>query len=410
MTRIRALKCRDCGKEYPPEKLHFCQECFAPLEVEYSYNEIELNTKELRNRPETLWKYFELFPINDKDNIVDLGAGYTHLHKCKKLSKKIGIRELYIKDDTTNPTHSFKDRPASIAVSKALEFGSNGVGCVSTGNLAAATAAHAAKAGLECNIFIPSNIEANKIIQASIYGARLISINGTYDDANRLAVQASENYNWPIVNINLRSYYVEGSKSLAYETCEQMDWDLPDHVIVPSASGALLCAINRGFGDLRKLDLIEKKDVKISCAQGEGCSPIVQAYRSGENEIIPIENPETIAKSLAIGDPGDGIYALKTIRDTKGFAESANDAEIVDAIKLLAKTEGIFSEPAGGVTVATLKKLVDQGEISPDERVVCYVTASGFKAIEAIERSIPTPISIDGKLEALTKVVSKNVR
>ncbi len=407
MARLKALRCRECSREYPLTKLHFCKECFGPLEVVYNFDEIEIDSKELRDRPKTLWRYFELFPINDKEKIVDLGAGYTPMHKCHRLSKEIGIRELYIKNDTTNPTYSFKDRPASIAVSKTLEFGSNGVACVSTGNLAAATAAHATKAGLECNIFIPSNIEINKIFQASIYGARLLSINGTYDDANRLAIQASENYDWPIVNVNLRPYYVEGSKSLAFETCEQLDWGLPDHVIVPTASGALLCAINRGFGELRRLDLTENVGAKITCAQPEGCSPIVQAYKSKKIDVIPIENPDTVAKSLAIGDPSDGIYALKTIRETKGSAESATDEEIVDAIKLLAKTEGIFSEPAGGVTIAVLKKMVEQGELSPDERVVCYVTASGLKAVEAIERDILKPIPIDGELRALTRVVGK---
>jgi threonine synthase len=406
VTRIKALKCRECGKEYPAKKIYYCQECFAPLEVIYNYEKIEITPKELNNRPKTLWRYFELFPINDKKNIVDLGAGFTNLHKCDELSEKIGIKDLYVKNDTTNPTYSFKDRPASIAVTKALEFGSDGVGCVSTGNLAAATAAHAAKVGLKCNIFIPNNLEANKIIQSSIYGARLISINGTYDDANRLALQASEIYDWPIVNVNLRPYYAEGSKSLAYETCEQLDWDVPDHVVVPTASGALLCAIDRGFKDFIKLDLIENKNVKISAAQPEGCSPIVQSHQAGRNEITPVEHPDTVAKSLAIGDPGDGIYALKTIDETKGFAESATDAEIIDAIKLLAKTEGIFSEPAGGVTIAVLKKMVELGDISPDEKVVCYVTGSGFKAIEAVKGLIPELIQIDGEVEVLQNVIS----
>jgi threonine synthase len=406
VTRIKALKCRECGKEYPAIKIYYCQECFAPLEVIYNYDKIEINPKELYKRPKTLWRYFELFPINDKKKIVDLGAGFTNLHKCNELSKKIGIRDLYVKNDTTNPTYSFKDRPASIAVTKALEFGSDGVGCVSTGNLAAATAAHAAKAGLRCSIFIPNNIEANKIIQSSIYGARLVSINGTYDDANRLALQASEIYDWPIVNVNLRPYYAEGSKSLAYETCEQLDWDVPDHVVVPTASGALLCAIDRGFNDFKKLDFIENKNVKISAAQPKGCSPIVQSYKDGRNEITPVEYPDTVAKSLAIGDPGDGIYALKTIDETKGFAESATDAEIIDAIKLLAKTEGIFSEPAGSVTIAVLKKMVEQGDISPDEKVVCYVTGSGFKSIEAIKGLTPELIQIDREIETLTSIIS----
>jgi len=337
---------------------------------------------------------------------VDLGAGYTILHECARLTNALGLRTLYIKDDTVNPTYSFKDRPATVAVSKAQEFGAKAVGCASTGNLAAAMAAHAAKAGLPCYVFVPADIELNKIVQASTYGARIVAVKGTYDDANRLAAQASEAYNWAFANINIRPYYVEGSKTLAFEVCEQLGWETPDHVIVPVASGALLCAIWRGFKEFKQLNLIDNTRIKVTGAQPSGCSPVVNAFKSNTLDVDPIEYPDTIAKSLAIGDPGDGVYAVKTIRESGGVAESATDAEILNAIELLAKTEGIFTEPAGAVTVAVLKKLVESGEISPDEKVVCYVTGNGLKATEAILNRVPKPVEIEPKLESLAKIIS----
>jgi len=334
-----------------------------------------------------------------------LGAGYTILHKSQRLAKLLGIKDLYFKDDTVNPTYSFKDRPATVGVSKALEFGVEAVGCASTGNLAGATAAHAAKAGIPCYIFVPVGIELNKIVQASTYGAKIIVVKGTYDDANRLAAQAAENHNWALLNINIRSYYVEGSKTLAYEVCEQLDWNPPDHVIVPTASGALLCAISKGFKEFCELGLIKENRVKISCAQPYGCSPIVSAFKTGSSEILPVEHPETIAKSLAIGEPGDGAYTLRTVQETGGSAESVTDSEIVNAIQLLAKTEGIFTEPAGGVALATLKKLVGQGDISPDEKIVCYITGNGLKTTETLLNHIPKPVEVEPKIELLATAV-----
>lgn len=336
---------------------------------------------------------------------MDLGAGYTILHKCDGLADVLGLKTLYIKDDTVNPTYSFKDRPAAVAVSKALEFDAGAVGCPSTGNLAAAVAAHAAKVSLPCYIFVPADIEISKIVQATTYGARIVAVKGTYDEVNRLAAQASEKYNWALANINIRPYYVEGSKTLAFEVCEQLQWETPDHVIVPVASGALLCAIWRGFNQLKQLNLIPDTLVKITGAQPLGCSPVVNAFKSNTFDINPIEHPQTIAKSLAIGDPGDGFYALKTIHESRGLAESATDTAILDAIHLLAEKEGIFAEPAGAVTVAVVKKLVEQGEISPDEEVVCYVTGSGFKATDTILNSISKPIEIEPKLESLATIL-----
>jgi len=403
---IKALKCRECGEEFPPVRIYACERCFGPLEVVYNLDSIELDRKSFKKRPDTLWRYHELLPIEDKPKIVDLGAGFTTLRKCKRLAKALRLKSLYIKDDTVNPTGSFKDRPATVAVSKALEFGYKAVGCASTGNLAAATAAHAAKAGMPCYVFIPSNIEVNKTLQAATYGAKIIAVKGTYDEANRLAAQALDEYDWALVNINLRPYYVEGSKTLGFETCEQLGWRAPDNIIIPMGSGALLCAIGRSLKQFRDLGLIDELKTKIIGAQPQGCSPIVSAFKSNSGDVIPVENPKTIAESLAIGDPGDGIYALKIIRESGGVAESATDEEIMEGIKLLAKTEGTFAEPAGGVTIAILKKLTELGEIPRDEEIVCCVTGSGFKSSETILKSIPKHVEIEPSIEELKKIVT----
>lgn len=364
---------------------------------------MELDRKSFQNRPNTVWRYFELLPVQDKTKIVDLGAGYTLLHKCNRLTKALGLKTLYVKDDSVNPTYSFKDRPATVAASKALEFETKAFGAASTGNLAAAVAAHAAKAGLPCYVFIPADIEPSKIVQASTYGAKIVAVKGTYDDANRLAAQVSETYDWAFANINLRPYYVEGSKTLAFEVCEQLEWETPDHVIVPMGSGALLCAIWRGFNQFKKLNLIENAKIRVSGAQPSGCSPIVNSFKSNSEDVTPIEYPDTIAKSLAIGDPGDGVNAVNTIRQSGGTAESVTDSEILEAINLLAKTEGVFTEPAGGVTVAVLKKLVECGEVSPDEKVVCYVTGNGLKATETFLIHIPKPLQVEPNLDSFAK-------
>lgn len=402
---IKALKCRECGKEFPPIKIAACENCFGPLEVVYNLDLIELDRTSFTKRPDTLWRYHELLPVENATKIVDLGAGFTRLRECKRLAEKVRVRKLFVKDDTLNPTGSFKDRPATVAVSKALEFGFKAVGCASTGNLAAATAAHASKAGLPCYVFIPSNIEVNKILQAATYGANIIAVKGTYDEANRLAAQATDEYDWALVNINVRPYYVEGSKTLAFETCEQLDWKAPDNIIIPMGSGALLCAVWRGLKQFRNLGLIDELNTKILGAQPHGCSPIVSAFKSKADDIIPVESPKTIAKSLAIGDPGDGIYALNAIRESGGAAEYATDKEIIDGIKLLAKTEGIFAEPAGGVTIAVLKKLLESGQVSRDEEVVCCVTGSGFKSADTILKSIPKPVEIEPSIEELAKII-----
>lgn len=375
----------------------------------YDYENISLTKDVLKGRPQNLWRYFELLPINDTENTVDLGAGYTTLQKCEELGKRIGVKNLFIKNDTTNPTYSFKDRPASVAVSKALEFHTKAVGCASTGNLAAATAAHAAKAGLPCYVFIPEGIEPNKIAQTAAYGARIIKVKGTYDETNRLAYQAAELYDIDIVNINLRPYYVEGSKTLAYEVCEQLDWHTPDRVVIPTASGAMLCAIEKGFREFKELGLTDNVNTTLVCAQAEGCAPIVKSFNTSSSQIQPIENPETVAHSLAIGDPGDGIYVLEKLRRSRGTAEAATDKEITDAIELLAQTEGIFAEPAGGVSVAVLKKLAERGEIDPNERVVCYVTGNGLKSPEALTNQITASIPIEPRIQSFANMMEGEI-
>lgn len=390
MGSIRSLKCRECGKEYEPQFRYVCEDCFGPLDVLYRLEGMGINRHTFESREKTYWRYFELLPIADKSNIVSLNAGLTPLQTADKLGATLGVKNLYIKNDSVNPTFSFKDRPAGVAVSRAKETRLKAVGCASTGNLASATAAHAAKAGLPCYIFAPSDIEHVKIAQALSYGAEFVAVEGTYDDANRVASIIGDSKGFGIVNINMRPYYVEGSKTLAYEVAEQLGWKVPDSLIIPVGSGAMLNAICKGFEELHSLGLIDSvKNMKIIAAQPHGCAPIVDAFKRNSDEVIPVERPETIAKSLAIGDPGDGIYVLKRLKQYNGIAEEAKDAEIADSILLLAKTEGIFTEPAGGVSVAVLRKLVEENKLEKDESIVCYVTGNGLKTTEAIIGLLP---------------------
>src|ERR1051326_731314 len=388
MGSISSLKCRECGKEYGPQFRYVCEDCFGPLDV--MYNAPLLNRHSFDLREKTYWRYFELLPIADKSNIVSLNAGLTPLQQADRLGKKLGLANLYVKNDSVNPTFSFKDRPAGVAVSRAKETGLRAVGCASTGNLAAATAAHAAKADLPCYIFAPSDIEHVKIAQALSYGAEFVAVEGTYDDANRVASIIGDSKGIGVVNINMRPYYVEGSKTLAFEVAEQLNWQVPDNLIIPVGSGAMLNAICKGFEELERLGFINNvANLKITAAQPHGCAPVVSAFKRKSNDVIPVERPETIAKSLAIGDPGDGLYVLKRLRQYNGIAEEATDEEIIDGILRLAKTEGIFTEPAGGVSVAVLRKLIEDGEIDNDETVVCYITGNGLKSTEAIIDVLP---------------------
>ena len=398
------LQCRECKKEYDPTFKYICDECFGPLDVHYNFPSLTKNT--FVNREQTYWRYFELLPITDKSNIVSISAGMTPLVKAEKLGKAIGLNNLYIKNDSVNPTFSFKDRPAGVAVSKAKEFGLGSVGCASTGNLAAATAAHAAKAGLPCYIFAPSDIEHAKITQALSYGSHYIAVDGTYDDANRIAAQVGDSKGVGIVNINMRSYYVEGSKTLAYEVAEQLNWQVPDQLIVPTGSGAMLNAICKGFEELETVSLVNQvSQMHMNCAQANGCAPIVTAFKKNSTDVVPVESPDTVAKSLAIGDPGDGRYVLKRLKQFNGIAEESNNKEILDAILLLAKTEGIFTEPAGGVSVAVLKKMVEQGQIDKNEITVCYVTGNGLKATESLMEVLPKPEVMQPDVAKISAVV-----
>ena len=398
------LQCRECKKEYDSTFKYICDECFGPLDVHYNFPSI---TKDIfTNREQTYWRYFELLPIIDKSNIVSINAGMTPLVKAEKLGKKIGLNNLYIKNDSVNPTFSFKDRPAGVAISKAKEFGLSSVGCASTGNLASATAAHAAKGDFPCYIFAPSDIEHAKIVQALSYGANYISVDGTYDDANRIAAQIGDSKGVGIVNINMRSYYVEGSKTLAYEVAEQLDWQVPDQLIVPTGSGAMLNAICKGFEELETLSLVNNvSGMHMNCAQAHGCAPIVDAFKNNSDDVIPVEEPDTVAKSLAIGDPGDGRYVLKRLKQYNGIAQESNNKEILDAILLLAKTEGIFTEPAGGVSIAVLKKMIDDGRIDKDETTVCYVTGNGLKATESIMQVLTKPEVMQADVAKISAVV-----
>ncbi len=404
MGIVKALKCRECGMEYDQKLKYICDECFGPLDV--VYESIKVNRETFALREKTYWRYFELLPIHDKSNIVSLDAGFTPLQKADRLASVLGLKNLYIKNDSMNPTFSFKDRPAGVAISKAKELKLKTVGCASTGNLASAAAAHAARANMECYIFAPSDIERAKISQTLAYSAEYIGVDGTYDDANRLATQVADSKGIGVVNVNMRPYYVEGSKTLALEVAEQLSWNTPDHLVIPVASGAMLHSICQGFEELHELGLLNGiSNLKVTAAQGKGCAPIVDAFKRNSEEIIPVEHPDTIAKSLAIGDPGDGLYALRKIKEYNGFAEDVSDKEIINAIILLAKTEGIFTEPAGGVAVAVLKKLVEEGKIDRNESIICYVTGNGLKTTEAIVDMIPEPKIVKPDIAQVSAVV-----
>jgi len=398
-----SLKCRECERTYEPGPIYFCEWCFGPLEVTYDYDGIsEIVTRErIEAGPPSLWRYADLLPVSHSAR-ADLGAGLTPLIKADRLAKELGLNDLWIKNDSLNPTNSFKDRPVTVALSKAVEFGFKTVACASTGNLANSVAAHAAHAGLDSYVFVPHDIEPAKIVAAAILG-NVVEVEGNYDAVNRLCVELHDTYEWGFANINLRPYYAEGSKTIAFETAEQLGWKLPDHVIVPVASGALLTKVKKGFDELVEVGLVpDDHEVRVSGAQAEGCSPVAVAFENGSEDIRP-QKPDTIAKSLAIGDPADGYYALRAVRKSGGAVAAVTDEETVDAIRLLARTEGIFTEPAGGVTIASLVKLASQGIVEPSERVVAFVTGHGLKTPEVVEaRALARiPANVAGFQEAL---------
>lgn len=398
--KMRGLKCRECGTYYPLEALHVCEFCFGPLEVDYDYDYLRtiVSRQSIESGPPNLWRYKDLLPV-EGENLVNLGTGFTPLIKAERLGKRLGLRNLFIKNDTANPTWSFKDRVVSVAVTKAIEFGFDTVACASTGNLGNAVAAHAAHTGLKCFIFIPADLELGKVIGSLIYNPTLVAVKGNYDEVNRLCAEIASTMNWGFVNINLRPYYAEGSKTLGFEVVEQLGWKAPDHIVVPMASGSLLTKVWKALKELHRLGLIDDLPTKVHGAQPEGCSPIVRALKENAEFVRPVK-PNTIVKSLAIGNPADGIYALQAMRESGGFAEAATDEEVIEGIKLLAETEGIFTETAGGVTVAVLKKLVEQGIIGSDETVVALITGCGLKTQEVVSDKVAQPIVIEPNLKA----------
>src|SRR5487761_1225051 len=369
---VTGLRCRECGRTFPVAALHVCDYCFGPLEVAYDYEAIAatVTRERIAAGPRSIWRYRDLLPADDVAP-VELGAGFTPLVRADRLAAELGLGELWIKDDTANPTGSFKDRVVSVALTKARQLGFKVAACASTGNLANSVAAHAARAGMASVVLIPSDLEAAKITMTSVYGGTVVSVRGTYDEVNRLCAElTSEHPSWAFVNVNVRTYYAEGSKTLAFEIAEQLGWQAPDHVVAPVASGSQLTKVAKGFAELGTVGLLDEvPEVRISGAQAEGCSPVATAFAEGSDAIRPVK-PHTIAKSLSIGNPADGWYALQAVRRSGGALAAVTDDEIVDAIRLLARTEGVFAETAGGVTVATLAKLAREGVITKDEVVV----------------------------------------
>ncbi len=408
MGHIRGLKCRECGREYPIEPIYVCEFCFGPLEVAYDYKSIAkaLNKKEIEKREKSLWRYRELLPI-DGEPQVGLTSGYTPLVKADNLAKELGMEELYLKDDTVvHPTLSFKDRVVSVALTKAKEFGFDTVACASTGNLAHSVSAHGARAGLKRFIFIPASLEPSKIIASLVYEPNLVAVDGNYDDVNRLCSEIANKYSWAFVNINIRPFYAEGSKTLGFEIIEQLGWKAPDNVVVPCASGSLLTKVWKSFKEFKDIGIIKALGTKVFAAQATGCSPIVTAIKQGTDVIRPVK-PTTIAKSLAIGNPADGFYASQVVRETGGAGEDVSDREIIDAIKLLARTEGIFAETAGGVTLASAKKLIAAGKIRRDEVTVICITGNGLKTQEALQGNVASPHYIKPNIASFEEVLKK---
>src|SRR5215468_10158462 len=410
MSHAKGLRCRECSAETPIAPLHVCETCFGPLEVQYDYDAIRrvLTREAIERRPRNLWRYRELLPIEGEPQI-GLHSGFTPLVRADRLAAVLGVKELWVKDDSVNhPTFSYKDRVVSVAISKAIEFGFDTVSCASTGNLANSVSAHA---GLSCYIFIPDDLEQGKVIGSTIYGPRAVAIRGNYDDVNRLCSEIADKYGWAFVNINVRPYYTEGAKTYGFEVAEQLGWRLPQHIVVPTAGGTILPKIAKAFRELRDLGLVDG-DFKIYSAQAAGCAPVIQALHKATDLIAPVR-PQTIAKSIAIGNPADGYYVLKAVRESGGWGESVTDAEIVDGIHLLARTEGIFTEPAGGTTVAVTRKLIELGRIPRCESIVISVTGNGYKTVEAVTASVASPFVINARLrefDALYEQLAPAVR
>ncbi|MFM9110619.1 MAG: threonine synthase [Prochlorococcaceae cyanobacterium] len=398
-TTFTGLRCKECGQPYEASARHVCEDvCFGPLEVVYDYEAIRrrVSRATIEAGPVSIWRYRDFLPI--EGDPIDVGTGFTPLLRANRLARRLGLRRLFIKNDGVNmPTLSFKDRVVSVALTRARELGFSTVSCASTGNLANSTAAIAAHAGMECCVFIPSDLELGKVLGTLVYNPTLMAVRGNYDQVNRLCSEVANTHGWGFVNINLRPYYSEGSKTLGYEVIEQLGWQLPDHIVAPLASGSLFTKIRKGFEEFMKVGLVEEKQVRFSGAQALGCSPIAQAFAEGRDFITPVK-PNTIAKSIAIGNPADGPYAIDLARSSGGTIAAVSDEEIVAGIRLLAETEGLFTETAGGTTIAVLKKLVEEGQINPEETTVAYITGNGLKTTEAVASSIGEPFTIEADL------------
>ncbi|GLY49185.1 threonine synthase [Lentzea sp. NBRC 102530] len=396
----RALLCRECGNETPLAPEYACLECFGPLEVAYDFGKIR--REDIEAGPRSIWRYRGLLPVpSTVEQHPNTDPGGTRLVEAHNLAKALGVRKVWVKDDTGNPTHSFKDRVVGVALAAARELGFKVLACPSTGNLANAVAAAAARAGWKSVVLVPSNLERAKILMSAVYEGDLIAVDGNYDDVNRLAQElAAENEDWAFVNVNVRPYYAEGSKTLGYEVAEQLGWRLPDQIVVPIASGSQLTKVDKAFRELGQLDLVEASPYKVFGAQATGCSPISAAYKAGHDVIRPVR-PDTIARSLAIGAPADGPYVLDAVRRTNGAIEDVTDEEVVEGIKLLARTEGIFAETAGGVTVATAKKLIDSGQLDPDAETVLLITGDGLKTLDALGDTIGPRATVPPSAEAV---------
>jgi threonine synthase len=395
---VSHLECKECKAEYPLQALYVCDRCFGPLEVAYEHGRAGRDVGELRRRiqggPQNIWRYADFLPLaggppgpsGRLTSRVGLPAGCTPLVRADRLAARLGLREVWVKNDAANPTHSFKDRVVSVAVARARELGYEVLACASTGNLANSVAAHGAALGMESYVFIPADLEEQKVLATGVYGSRLVAVNGSYDDVNRLCTELCAERDWAFVNVNLRPYYAEGSKTLAFELAEQLGWRLPDRCVVPVASGSLFTKIAKGFDEWRELGLLEGELPRMNGAQAEGCAPVASAFAAGHEVCRPVK-PNTIAKSLAIGNPADGPYALEEARRSGGSVDAVSDEEILAGIALLAQTTGIFTETAGGVTTAVLSKLAARGEIDPDECVVLVITGDGLKTLDAVRGS-----------------------
>jgi threonine synthase len=411
MSEAYFLRCRECGKRYPNQAQSFCEECFAPLEVSYDYERLRnsVSRGSLAHRPFNMWRYCELLPL-PTGFTPSLSIGGTPLVKSRRLGAKWGVKNLFVKNDAVCfPTLSFKDRVVATALAAAKRFGFRTVGCSSTGNLANAVAAQTAQQGVDACVFIPADLEPAKILNTAVYGARIIRINGNYDNVNRLCTQVADRFKWGLVNVNLRPYYAEGSKTHGFEIAEQLGWELPDNVVVPMAGGSLIGKIAKAFAELAHLGWVEPKQVKFFGAQATGCSPIADGVKRGLARFQP-QKPNTIARSLAIGNPADGPFALRLIRESGGWAEDISDPEIIDSIKLLAETEGIFAETAGGVTVGVTAKLIQQGRIRSEETTVVCVTGNGLKTTDALAADFPIADAIEPRIEAFESLLQEQFK